>query len=245
MSKIVKKRLDIIVSEKFEFTILEAEMQIRSGNILVNSDKIFLPSLKFSEDSKIEIINQKEYVSRGSYKLLKAIKEFKINLKDFVCLDIGASTGGFVDVLLKHNAKKVYAVDVGKAQLHNSLINNEKVVNYEKTNVKDLNLSYFNEELDLITCDVSFISLKYVFSVAKNLLNPQKQIVVLIKPQFEASSKYVEAGGYVDEQYHPYLIEKVKGFALENQFQFNNIAKSPIAGNKSKNIEYLALFTKI
>ncbi|QJR43959.1 TlyA family RNA methyltransferase [Mycoplasma miroungirhinis] len=244
MSKIVKKRLDILVSEKFKFTISDAEMQVRSGNILVNSNKIFLPSLKFSEDSKIEIINQKEYVSRGSYKLLKAIQEFKLNPEDFICLDLGASTGGFVDVLLKYKAKKVYAVDVGQTQLHNSLVNNKKVINYDKTNLKDLELSYFDEKLDFITCDVSFISLKYVFEVAKKLLDKDKQIVVLIKPQFEASSKYVEIGGYVDEQYHPYLIEKVKSFASDNEFNFNKITKSPITGTKSKNIEYLALFTK-
>ncbi|MBN0919162.1 TlyA family RNA methyltransferase [[Mycoplasma] gypis] len=244
MDKIKKQRLDEIISDKFELDLKEAQSLIRIGKVLVDSEKIILPSLKFSPNCNFELLEQKRYVSRGAYKLLKAIQEFKIDINDKVCVDIGASTGGFVQVLLEHKAQKIYAVDVGTNQLDYSLQIDKRVKNYEKTNLKSLDNTYFDEDIDIITTDVSFISLKYVFIVAKDILKPQKFLVALIKPQFEASSKYVSAGGYVEEQYHDFLIKRVEEYANESGFKLLKITKSPILGQKSKNIEYISLFIK-
>ncbi|QJG67154.1 TlyA family RNA methyltransferase [Mycoplasma phocoenae] len=244
MSKIVKKKLVDIISEKFEITINEAEKQIRCGNVTINSEKIFLPLLKFDENLPVELLNQKEYVSRGAYKLLKALKIFNIDVKNKICVDLGSSTGGFVQVLLKHNAKKVYAVDVGTNQLDYSLRINPNVVVFEQTNLKDLTTTHFNEMIDIFTCDVSFISLKYVFGTLKKIANPNSEIILLIKPQFEASSKYVSAGGYVEEKYHPFLIDRVKEYGKQEGFECVSVEQSPILGQKSKNIEYISLFKK-
>ncbi|MGX9340388.1 TlyA family RNA methyltransferase [Mycoplasma sp. 4044] len=244
MSKITKQRLDILISNKFELELSEADFQIRIGNVLVNGNKEILPSLKFRPDIKLDLINQKEFVSRGAYKLKKAIEEFKIIPKDFVCVDIGSSTGGFVQILLLNGAKKVYAVDVGFDQLHYTLKNDNRVINMEKTNLKTLTKTSFAENIDLVVTDVSFISLKHVFEVCKDFLASKKQIVALIKPQFEASSKYVSEGGYVEEQHHEFLINRVIEYAKECSFKFLAIEKSPILGNKSKNIEYISLFEK-
>ncbi|WP_315850236.1 SAM-dependent methyltransferase [Mycoplasma struthionis] len=161
----MKKTIKEILLEKTTLLEKEIEYLIRSQKVIVNGEKILLPSLKYEEnDITFEILeNKKSYVSRGAYKLLKAIEEFKLDIKNKVCLDIGSSTGGFVQVLLENDAKKVYAVDCGTNQLDYSLRINEKVVTYEKTNLKNLNKDYFLEKLDFVSCDVSFISLKHVF----------------------------------------------------------------------------------
>ncbi|WP_412031426.1 TlyA family RNA methyltransferase [Metamycoplasma buccale] len=240
----MKKIIDILI-EKFKLENNVAESLIRAGDVLVNDEKIILPSLKFDEKNiNIKLLNKKQYVSRGAFKLIAALKEFKINLQNFICLDIGSSTGGFVQVLLENGANKVYAVDVGTNQLDYKLRINEKVVVYEKTNLKNLNIDFFNEPLDLITCDVSFISLKHVFAVSQHLLESKKKIITLIKPQFEAISKYVSKGGFVDEIHHKYIIEKVISYAKKCNFNLLKISKSPILGGVSKNIEYLALFER-
>ncbi|TPE57074.1 TlyA family RNA methyltransferase [[Mycoplasma] falconis] len=242
-----KITLDLIVASIRNIDIKLAQALIREGKVIVNGDKVILPSLKFNlETIKIDFVGlDKQYVSRGAYKLLEAIQLFNIDLKNKVCLDIGSSTGGFVQVMLEAEANKVYAVDSGTNQLDYSLRINEKVKVYEQTNLKNLQLDMFDEKIDFVSCDVSFISLKHVFEVCSKILENHVKIMALIKPQFEASSKYVEEGGYVDPVHHEYIINKVVNFANVFGFKMKSIALSPIKGEKSKNIEYISLFEKI
>ncbi|MBN0970922.1 TlyA family RNA methyltransferase [Mycoplasma phocoeninasale] len=243
----MKRTILEIIASKNRLTAKESEALIREGKVIVNGERILLPSLKFNEDD-IEVIiknPKKEYVSRGAYKLLGAIEQFSLDITNKVCIDIGSSTGGFVEVLLKNEAKKVYAIDSGTNQLDYSLRINPKVSVHEKTNLKNLKKSMFSDTIDFVTCDVSFISLKHVFLVCKDILEKDRCIMALIKPQFEASSKYVESGGLVKEEHHQYIIDKVTKFAAENNFQLEKIARSPILGEKSKNIEYISLFRKV
>ncbi|PZV99937.1 TlyA family RNA methyltransferase [Metamycoplasma auris] len=238
LKELIKKQYDI--DDK---TIESLAMQ---GRIYVNNEKVFLATTRYDESVNIKVQYQKEkYVSRGAYKLKEAIEKFQISPKDLVCLDIGSSTGGFVQILLENEAKKVYALDSGTNQLDYSLRTNKKVVVYEKTNLKNITSNLFSEDIELVTCDVSFISLKHVFEVCNKTFNNNTKLIVLIKPQFEASKKYVEPGGYVDEKYHPYLKNKIIEIAKLNNFVLQKeIIRSPILGDKSKNIEYLAYFKK-
>ncbi|KGF61646.1 TlyA family RNA methyltransferase [Metamycoplasma hominis] len=242
----MKKKISEIITNIFKYDLKISEALIREGRVIVNNEKIIIPSLKFEEtDVDIRFINLKlPYVSRGAYKLLEAIEKFNIDLTDKICLDIGSSTGGFVDVMLRHCAKKVYAVDCGTNQLAYELRINDKVVVYEKTNLKNLKKEMFLENIEFVSCDVSFISLKYVFEVCNKILNNNINVVFLIKPQFEASSKYVEPGGYVNQENHKYIIDKVISYAKNNGFVLIDLIKSPILGEKSKNIEYLGFFRK-
>lgn len=218
---------------------------IKEGKFIINNEKVFFPHLKFDENNiNIYYLESKQYVSRGAYKLLEAIDKFKLNLVDLICLDIGSSTGGFVQVELEKGAKKVYAIDVGTNQLDYSLRTNKNVILYEKTNLKGLNQTFFSENIDFVSCDVSFISVKNVFDVCRNFLESKIKLMALIKPQFEASSNLVLKGGIVDEIHHQNIINQIIEYANEKGFKFLDIAKSPIKGYKSKNIEYISLFEK-
>ena len=166
----MKKELIKILIDKYtnysEKTLLAF---IKEGKVIVNGEKSSLPFMKFEiTNLNLELLEPKKYVSRGAFKLVAAIEKFNLKLNNLVCLDIGSSTGGFVQVLLENNAKKVYAVDVGTNQLDYSLRINPKVAVYEKTNLKDLTTNFFKEQIEFITCDVSFISTKYVFQVSKD-----------------------------------------------------------------------------
>lgn len=224
----------------------EAKSMIMAGLVLVNEETSIVSSMKVFDNDTIRIKQKKEWVSRGSYKLLEALNKFKINVKDQVCLDIGSSTGGFTQVLLKDQAKKVYALDSGTNQLDYSLRNNPRVVSLERTNLKLIRAKMFEETIDFVCCDVSFISVKYVFDVLANdkILSSKNNVVILIKPQFEAPRNLVQKGGYVDVKHHQKIIDDVIDYAQENDFYFQQIIESPITGNKSKNIEYLAWFIK-
>lgn len=225
------------------YTSDKAEKIIRSGKVKVNTTIVFMPNEKFLPNAVIEIKSSKSWVSRGAYKLLKAIEVFPIDFNNQVVLDIGASKGGFTDVALKYGADKIYALDVGTNQLDYSLRINPKVISLEKTNLKQMTIEMFADPIDIAVCDVSFIGLNEVFKASSRILAQSKKLLVLIKPQFEASSKYVQHGGYVDSQHHPFLIERVKQQA-EPFFNFLGLEVSPIQGNRSKNIEYLALFER-
>ncbi|BAP39359.1 TlyA family RNA methyltransferase [Metamycoplasma canadense] len=242
----MKKTLKELIKQKYNLDDKTIDSLAMQGKIFVNNEKIFLSSFKFKEDCKIEINDKKnKYVSRGAYKLKKAIEEFNIQPEDKICLDIGSSTGGFVQVLLEYKAKKVYALDSGTNQLDFSLRQNKNVFVYEKTNLKNITSEMFKEKIDLITCDVSFISLKNVFEICNRSFENGVKIMALIKPQFEASSKFVEPGGYVKEEHHEYIKNKIIRFANDNNFYLiKQIIKSPILGDKSKNIEYLSFFEK-
>ena len=219
---------------------------IMSGNVLVNEEIVIKGSTKIKENDVIRIKNKKKWVSRGSYKLLEAIEKFNLDLTNKICLDVGASTGGFTQVLLSKGAKKIYSLDSGTNQLDFSLRQNEKVVSLEKTNLKSINDDMFEEKIDFICCDVSFISVKKLFDVLSktNVLANENYVLILIKPQFEASSNIVEKGGFVNKIHHKDIIDSIISYAIKLNFIFLSIIESPIKGNVSKNIEYLALFRR-
>lgn len=245
MGSIVKLELYKIVAKLNDLDLELSKRVIMSGKVYVDEVQIIKPNLKFSDQANIRVVLPKKYVSRGAYKLEHGIKKFNIDPKNKVCLDIGSSTGGFTDVLLQNKAKKVYCVDVGTNQLDYSLRNNNKVVVMEQTNLKDLKPSMFNEKINLIVCDVSFISLKHVFKVCKDLIDESSDCIFLIKPQFEANSDEIEDGGFLPEEKHAGIIEKVNKFANLNNFNLVELTISPIKGQKSKNIEYIGHYRKV
>lgn len=185
------------------------------------------------------------YVGRGAIKLDSAIKNFELDLKDFVCMDIGASTGGFTQIMLNEKAKKVYAIDVGTNQLVDSLLNDERVVSLENTNFRYLDFEVIGEKVDFISIDVSFISLKYIFENLYKFLKEDSKIVALIKPQFECEGKSLNKKGVVkSEKVIENVIEKVKLYALANKLEVLEIIDSPILGGDG-NKEKLALIKGI
>lgn len=185
------------------------------------------------------------YVGRGAIKLDSAIKNFELDLKDFVCMDIGASTGGFTQIMLNEKAKKVYAIDVGTNQLVDSLLNDERVVSLENTNFRYLDFEVIGEKVDFISIDVSFISLKYIFENLYKFLKEDSKIVALIKPQFECEGKSLNKKGIVkSKKVIENVIEKVKLYALANKLEVLEIIDSPILGGDG-NKEKLALIKGI
>ena len=186
-------RLDIILVNKGLFESREkAKAAVMAGLVYVDGERADKPGALYSEDCTIEVKGKPiPYVSRGGLKLDKAISEFSIDLKDLVCVDVGASTGGFTDVMLKNGAKRVYSVDVGYGQLAWELRNNPKVVCMERTNFRYITREQISELLDFGAADVSFISLKLILPPLKNILKPFGKVVCLIKPQFEAGRNKV------------------------------------------------------
>lgn len=185
------------------------------------------------------------YVGRGAIKLDSAIKNFELDLKDLVCMDIGASTGGFTQIMLNEKAKKVYAIDVGTNQLVDSLLNDERVVSLENTNFRYLDFEVIGEKVDFISIDVSFISLKYIFENLYKFLKEDNKIVALIKPQFECEGKSLNKKGIVkSKKVIENVIEKVKLYALANKLEVLEIIDSPILGGDG-NKEKLALIKGI
>ena len=243
----MKERLDVFLVKKGLYaTRNKAQNAIENNDIKVNEKIIDSVSYKVDEDCKIEIVsNSLPYVSRGGLKLEKAIKEFNLDLKNKVILDIGASTGGFTDCSLQNGSKKVYALDVGENQLHESLKNNEKVVSLEKTNFRSIDIDVFKEySIDLIVVDVSFISLSYIFENASKILKENKCMMALIKPQFETKRNEHNKNGVVNNpKIHFEVIKNVIESANKQNLYLNKLSHSPIRGDKSGNIEYLGLFT--
>lgn len=185
------------------------------------------------------------YVGRGAIKLDSAIKNFKLNLTNLVCMDIGSSTGGFTQIMLNENAKIVYAIDVGTDQLAKSLLDDDRVVSLENTNFRYLDFEKIGEKIDFISIDVSFISLKYIFENLYKFLKEDSQIVTLIKPQFECEGKSLNKKGIVkSEKVIENVVEKVKLYALGNKLEIISVIDSPILGGDG-NKEKLALIKGI
>lgn len=232
----LSKRLDqLLIDRGLYSSPKKATWAIRSGQITVNSVVIDKPGKLISTNSIIRIKEKLPFVSRGGLKLEKALREFGITIKDKITLDIGCSTGGFTDCLLQNGAKLVYAVDVGYGQLAWSLRNNPKVVLMERTNARHLNPKDFPQTPELVTIDVSFISLDKIIPVIKKLIMPKGEVIALIKPQFEVGPKKAKRGVVKDPKIHDEAIEKIKKAALESGFQTKGIIPSPIlgpAGNK-------------
>lgn len=242
----MKERLDILLVNKGLAPSREkAKTMIMEGNVFVNQQREDKAGTKVSDDAAIEVRgNTLKYVSRGGLKLEKAMIHFGISLEDQVCMDIGASTGGFTDCMLQNGAKKVYAVDVGYGQFAWKLRTDERVVCMEKTNIRYVTPEDIEDRLDFASVDVSFISLSKVLPAAKELLKDGGQMVCLIKPQFEAGREKVGKKGVVrDANVHREVIEKVISDAKELGFSILHLEYSPIKGPEG-NIEYLVHIQK-
>jgi 23S rRNA (cytidine1920-2'-O)/16S rRNA (cytidine1409-2'-O)-methyltransferase len=236
-----KKRLDqILVDKNLVDSKSKAQAMIMAGQIYVEGKQIMKSGLNFSEESLIEVKNLGPiWVSRGALKLIKALDKFTIIVMGKICLDIGSSTGGFTDVLLKKGAKKIYAVDVGTNQLHEKIKKNSKVISLEKTNARYLKNENFKEVIDIMVCDVSFISLKKVILPNLKLLSINSIIIVLIKPQFESKINELKKGVVRDSQIHKRICNEINDwFINECKCDVIGIIESPIRGPKG-NIEFL------
>lgn len=221
-----------------------AQRFIRAGEVRVNGQVQTKPGHEFPEDVHLEISTGPRFVSRGGEKLEEAIQHFGIEVKEAICVDIGSSTGGFTDCLLKHGATKVYAFDVGHGQLHWKLRQDKRVISREEFNARYLRPADLPEKPTIVTIDVSFISLTLILSPAAEVLLPGGKIIALIKPQFEAGKEQVGRGGVVrDAAVHQQVIEKVKLFGESIGLKFNGVCPSPIKG-PAGNIEFLAYFSK-
>ncbi|MCR5451725.1 MAG: TlyA family RNA methyltransferase [Lachnospiraceae bacterium] len=242
----MKKRLDVLLFEKNEAPSREkAKLLIMEGKVFVNGNREDKPGTTVPEDAVIEVKGDKlPYVSRGGLKLEKAMKEFDLKLSDMICMDIGASTGGFTDCMLQNGASKVYSVDVGYGQLAWKLRQDERVVCMEKTNFRYVTKDDIADVLDFASCDVSFISLKHILPVAYELLRDDGMMVCLIKPQFEAGREQVGKKGVVrDPKVHKEVIISVIGLAKDSGFSIRGLSFSPVKGPEG-NIEYLIFLCK-
>ena len=242
----MKKRLDVLLVERGLAPSRErAKAYIMEGKVYVDEQKEDKAGTTFPEDARIEIHGRKLiYVSRGGLKLEKAIKTFPIDLTGAVCMDIGASTGGFTDCMLRNGASKVYSVDVGYGQFAYSLRQDERVVVMERTNVRYMKPSDIGELLDFASCDVSFISLSKVLPAVYPMLRDGAGMVCLIKPQFEAGRENVGKRGVVrDPAVHRQVIENVFYFTKKTGFSVRELTFSPIKGPNG-NIEYLMYIAK-
>ena len=229
----MKKRLDQFLVENGHFeSRTRSQAAIMAGQILVNEQKIDKAGTLVDIDSKIRILGEKlKYVSRGGLKLEKALEEFNVDPSGMVCLDIGASTGGFTDCLLQRGAEKVYAVDVGYGQLDLKIRNNPKVVVIEKTNARYLRPEDIPDKAALAVIDVSFISLAKILPAVFDLLSEGGQVAALVKPQFEAGREQVGKGGIVrDENTRNEVLSKVIKEAESIGFNFVASCDSPISG---------------
>ena len=237
----MKERLDVLlVNRGLAPSREKAKAMIMEGNVFVENQREDKAGSSFDVNANIEIKgNTLKYVSRGGLKLEKAMTHFGIELTDKICMDIGASTGGFTDCMLQNGAKKVYAVDVGYGQFAWKLRQDERVVCMEKTNIRYVTPEDIADRLDFASVDVSFISLTKVLEPARNLLQDDGEMVCLIKPQFEAGREKVGKKGVVREKsVHEEVICKVIDYAVSIGFVVLNLEYSPIKGPEG-NIEYL------
>lgn len=239
-----KSRADLVL---FERGLVESREKgkalILAGKVFFSLDgksfhRVLKPSQVLPPSAELKIEEEIPYVSRGGFKLEQALNYFEINPSGLICLDVGASTGGFTDCLLQRGAKKVYAVDVGKGLLHPKLRSDPRVIVLEGINARYLSPSQFPEKMDLITVDVSFISLKKILPALKNLLKNEGLIIALIKPQFELSPREVKKGIVRDPKLHFKVVNEIWDFAKELGFEPLGVVESPILGAKG-NKEFL------
>ncbi|MBC8584210.1 TlyA family RNA methyltransferase [Youxingia wuxianensis] len=242
----MKNRLDILLVEKGFFPSREkAKAVIMAGQVYVDNQKADKPGMAVDSNADIQVRGDTlKYVSRGGLKLEKAMQVFPISLRDKICMDIGASTGGFTDCMLQNGAVKVYAVDVGYGQLAWNLRNDARVVNLERTNIRYVTKEQVPLPIDFISVDVSFISLKLVLPVAALLLKEEGEAVCLVKPQFEAGREKVGKKGVVrDKNTHIEVLKNAMGYARDNGFSVQGLTFSPVKGPEG-NIEYLMFLKK-
>ncbi len=241
-----KKRLDVALYEAgLSESREKAHALIMAGQVYVNSQKALKAGMPVKAEDRLEVRGEKmPYVSRGGYKLQKALDTFPITLAHKICMDVGASTGGFTDCMLMSGADKVYAIDVGYGQLAWKLRSDERVVNLERTNFRYVTEEQVPDRIDFASVDVSFISLKLILPVLHTLLTEGGEAVCLIKPQFEAGREKIGKKGVVrDQAVHLEVIKACVGYAMEAAFSVQGLTFSPVKGPEG-NIEYLLYLQK-
>ena len=236
-----KQRLDqILFNRNLAESKSKAQAMIMAGQVFVEGKPIYKSGFNINNNVIIEIKNLgPKWVSRGAFKLISALEKNEIVVKNKICIDLGSSTGGFTDVLIQSGAHKVYAVDVGTNQLHEKLKKNNKVISLEKTNARYLKKDQFEELIDVMVCDVSFISLKKVIEPNLHLLKNESVIIALIKPQFESKKNETKKGVIKDVIIHQRICNEIsEWFENLGQSKVLSINESPIKGPKG-NIEFL------
>ena len=236
-----KQRLDqILFNRNLVESKSKAQAMIMAGQVFVEGIRIDKSGFNINLDAAIEIKKLgPEWVSRGAFKLIAALDKNQISVKNKICIDLGSSTGGFTDVLIQSGAEKVYAVDVGTNQLHEKLKKNTKVVSLEKTNARYLTKEIVSELIEIMVCDVSFISLKKVIEPNLHLLKNESFIITLIKPQFESKKNETKKGVVRDSKIHQRICNEISDwFEKECNCKVLSIIESPIKGPKG-NIEFL------
>ena len=225
---------------------VRAEQIIREEGVKVNGKLINKTGKKVPVDAVIEMLAEElPWVSRGALKLIEAIEKWSPKIQGKVFMDIGASTGGFTEVLLQKGANKVYCVDVGKDQLHAKIKEDARVVNLEKTHVRELNTRLIPEMVDGCVIDVSFISLEKIFPFIHAFLKPGAFVIALVKPQFEVGKENISKGGIVkNKSLYPEVLEKIKDCARTNTLEFKVLTDSPVLGGDG-NQEFLMLLQKM
>ena len=225
---------------------VRAEQIIREEGVKVNGKLINKTGKKVPVDAIIEMLAEElPWVSRGALKLIEAIEKWSPKIQGKVFMDIGASTGGFTEVLLQKGANKVYCVDVGKDQLHAKIKEDARVVNLEKTHVRELNTRLIPEMVDGCVIDVSFISLEKIFPFIHAFLKPGAFVIALVKPQFEVGKENISKGGIVkNKSLYPEVLEKIKDCARTNTLEFKVLTDSPVLGGDG-NQEFLMLLQKM
>jgi len=246
LTKLKKERLDILLVERGFFATREkAKSAIMAGEVLVEGERVNKSGQRIKAESNISVIKKETtYVSRGGEKLEKALKVFNVNVKGKRVIDVGASTGGFTDCLLKSGAQKVYCIDVGYGQLAWKLQKDSRIVVIDRTNIRYLTADKFDDLFELATIDVSFISLDKVLPAVYNLIKERGEVVALIKPQFEAGREFIQKGGLVKKaEVHQMVIERVSKKAQKIGFSIHGLTFSPLK-KASGNIEYLICLVK-
>ncbi|QQK07552.1 TlyA family RNA methyltransferase [Miniphocaeibacter halophilus] len=238
-----EKRVDILLTELgYSKSRTYSKELIKQKRVYLNNKLVTKPSTLANKDN-IKVIAGKDYVSRGAYKLIKALEIFNIEVNNKICLDIGSSTGGFTQVLLEYGAKKIYALDVGTSQLDKSIKDNPKVISLENTNIKNIDTDVFYKyNLEIITIDISFISIKKILFILEEIVHDFTNIIILIKPQFEGNSTLLKKG-IVNKKFHYNILRDIIDYINKNGFIVMNLSFSPILG-KEGNVEYLAHLVK-
>jgi 23S rRNA (cytidine1920-2'-O)/16S rRNA (cytidine1409-2'-O)-methyltransferase len=245
----MKERLDqLLVNKNLYPSRTKAQAAILAGLVFIDNQRVDKAGTLIPQDAVIDIKGDiHPYVGRGGMKLERAIKEFKLDVKDKTAIDVGASTGGFTDCLLQSGAKKVYAVDVGYGQLAWKLRQDPRVKVFERMNIRNVtlkDLGIIDSDIDLCVIDVSFISLSKVFPAVYNLLKSEAEVIALIKPQFEARREQVGKGGIIrDKKVHEEVVERVEVEAIKAGFKVNGFVESPITGADG-NVEFLIYLSK-
>ncbi|TSJ45603.1 TlyA family RNA methyltransferase [Fluviicola chungangensis] len=242
----MEERLDkLLVDRGLVTSRTRGEELIKNGDVLVNGISVEKPGKKIAIDSKILMLNEElTWVSRGALKLLKAIEHFQIDVADKTYIDLGASTGGFTEVLLSKGAKHVFCVDVGHGQLHERIRTNPSITNIEKTHIRELTTAHIPQPVDGIVIDVSFISLEKVLPFTGSFVKEGGILVALIKPQFELEKRFLNKHGVVKSAaVYPEVLKRIEKAAVDSHFEVKGIIDSPIIGGDG-NKEFLMYAVK-